>query len=1154
MSKPGTQIREHLIRALQAELVGPFELDDPDSAEVLPLAPSRWYLTGFLAPKQAREQDDDPTALEDHAAGSDLGGEEDTDDAGADAMPKIKQRLPASIGLSVLLPPGDESQTITVTVRWADYALVEPQTDAEALRPDGSRRRTVWKRVPVPAKSIELALDPRLLARGYKLEGVVGVWLRGSLRPAEAEGLEPGTRALSLFVVNERPSGERGRVDEQFMFQVELALEFAGGIVARPDLRGDRHEHRDDLLNDLQFRARTEWAVGHGVAVAVPKGQAPVTRVETTWIPRAEVLRVTTRSETRTELCMEELARLEDPAQLKLRLWPLVEEYGEWLESLRDEGEHPVGNDRRREVRDELVIPEAEDARRRIAEGIELLAADPVARRAFCLANQAMHDAALQRSPERYAGGDRPTWRLFQLAFVLLCVRGVVEEDSDDRRVVDLIFFPTGGGKTEAYLGVIAFSLVLRRLHGRSRPDRGLGVAVILRYTLRLLTLDQMGRASTLICALERLRQRHEGSLGETRFSVGLWVGKSATANTMKEVAERIDLYKAKRSKKWPCPLTDCPWCRGDLVADSLDLQPSPAQPKRLVLGCDNDDCPFCPANDPRGLPVLFIDEAIYQELPSFIVATVDKFAMLPWRAEAGKLFGKVVAREGERFLGPGEAAEGKAEPLPEGLRGPELIVQDELHLISGPLGTMVGLYETALEHLSSEVRTHERDGELVDEVLRPPKIIAATATVRRANEQIRALFGRNDVRQFPPPGVDDQETWFSTIDDARDEHGELKSPGRLYVGVAAPGRAMKAILLRTYATLLAAAQHEYQPKGDPKQPADAYMTVVGYFNALRELGGMRRLVVDDVRTRCAAADERRPLGYGGPHPWAARRAIELEPVELNSRRPTDEITQSKRRLDHAYAEREHQPVDVVLASNMISVGVDIDRLGLMVVAGQPKTTAEYIQATSRVGRQVRWPGLVVTCFNVAKPRDRSHYERFTAYHDSFYRFVEAPSVTPLSGPALERGLAATLVAMARFSTPELSAHDGAERLRQFRAHANRGVRALARRAAALRSMDAELARRQAEEVRKRAEDLLDDWEAIVERNRDEDNAATLYSRYDRRPRGQSGGAYLLHTVLDEGRPPPNSKEAKFSAPTSMRDVEASVHLWLRKYEFGGSE
>jgi ATP-dependent helicase YprA (DUF1998 family) len=155
-------------------------------------------------------------------------------------------------------------------------------------------------------------------------------------------------------------------------------------------------------------------------------------------------------------------------------------------------------------------------------------------------------------------------------------------------------------------------------------------------------------------------------------------------------------------------------------------------------------------------------------------------------------------------------------------------------------------------------------------------------------------------------------------------------------------------------------------------------------------------------------------------------------------------IKEAKDRLARPHAAKEH--VDVLLASNMISVGVDIDRLGLMVVAGQPKSTSEYIQASSRVGRQA--PGLVVTCFNVRRPRDRSHYERFVAYHESFYRYVEATSLTPFSGPALERGLTGTLVAMTRLGDLAMIAPASAMDIVQHRAYAERCVQALAARGA----------------------------------------------------------------------------------------------------------
>ncbi len=323
-------------------------------------------------------------------------------------------------------------------------------------------------------------------------------------------------------------------------------------------------------------------------------------------------------------------------------------------------------------------------------------------------------------------------------------------------------------------------------------------------------------------------------------------------------------------------------------------------------------------------------------------------------------------------------------------------------------------------------------------------------------------------------------------------------------------------------------------------------MTLAGYFNSLRELGGMRRLVEDDVRTRCEQVEEKIPLGHDGPHPWLRKRKVQAEPVELTSRESTGNIKTSKDRLAKPHADREH--VDVLLASNMISVGVDIDRLGLMVVAGQPKTTAEYIQASSRVGRQ--HPGLVLTCFNVAKPRDRSHYERFTAYHESFYRFVEATSLTPFSGRALERGLVGTLVAMTRLSEPELTPATGAMGIEAHREAADRAIDAIAERAARHDRMDREESDRLVAHLRQRASHLIDLWQKLVREARDEGATKRSYSRFDR---DKSAGRPLITMVLEE-TDDRSDAERELVAPTSMRDVEPSVHLWLeRRRDLGGA-
>jgi hypothetical protein len=1101
--------RDDLLAALACDLLGPTAED-----ERLRLPPSRFYLTGFLVPREARDAEEaDPTSDDELAAGDD---ETEEETAGAEPEPKQKNRLPASMGLSVLLPPGPATDTLTATLRWADYVLEDEDDHADhdppgnTLAPDGRARRPrrTWRRVPRGPIAVAVPLDRAALAAGIRVAETPGVVLKGKL----ADVPTIPARALSLFVVNERPQGEKGRIDEQYLFQVKLEVTFAPGLRARPNQRDAESTDWDDRVADLQFRDRREYAVGHGVSVEVPAQPSPITTVRTTWLPRAEVRRVVTHDDVPAMVAMEDLAALADAAAVRAALDPLPAAYQAWIDEQR---RLPLDGGRA-DTRSTL-LDRAEQARRRIAEGIHLLAADPEVLEAFRLANRAMALAARRRSPQDYVTR-RPEWRLFQLAFLLLDLPSIANDAHDDRATVELIFFPTGGGKTEAYLGVIAFALVLRRLRGRERPDRGLGVAVLLRYTLRLLTLDQLGRAATLICALETLRRADPARLGDVRFAVGLWVGRTATANTLGELAERLTEYKSSAARKpaSPFPLTNCPWCRMELGPDSFALRPTPRQPTEVVVGCLNPACDFSAATHREGLPVLFVDEQIYRELPAFLVATVDKLAMLPWRGETGMLFGRVQARRGREFFGPLDGKQTGAEALPDGLRPPELIVQDELHLISGPLGTMVGLYETAVEALCT------RDG-------RRPKILASTATVRRAGDQIQALMGRNETALFPPPGVDDSETFFARVQHDR--------PGRLYVGVAAPGRAMKAILLRTYVALLAGAQRLLAEAGP--ETADSYMTLAGYFNSLRELGGMRRLVEDEVRTRCAQVAERQP-----PNPWLRARDLQKEPVELTSREHTSTIAETKTRLGRPHAHAEH--VDVLLASNMISVGVDIDRLGLMVVAGQPKTTAEYIQCTSRVGR--RWPGLVVTCFNVHKPRDRSHYEQFTAYHDCFYRFVEVTSLTPFSGPALDRGLAGTLVAIARLLRTALTAPGAAMDIERHRDIAEAAVRALAARAGAQPGVSGARYDRTVAEIAQRGRNLVDAWISLVAQARHE-AGRRAYSPYDR---DRAAGKRLLHTPLDEDLPPEGTDDAKFVAPTSMRDVEPTVHLWLERRRLGG--
>lgn len=1077
-------VRSHLVEALMADLVGPFRRQpgdaESDAAELLRTAPSRHYLTGFLVPREQgeiEEPDDDELGTGDD--------EDDETDGRAENTVKKVRRLPASMGLSVFVPR--EVTTLTAHVSWADYLRVEV---GESKR--WSRRFT--------RRTVSVPLGGNGLLDGLPIEGSGGLVLQGRVEPV-GEHL-----SVAVFLVNKRPpvTGATAR-DEAYAFQCRLVLEAPAPFYGRTDRSDETSQDPDERVNDLQHRHRQEFAVGHGVGVTVTSP----TRVETTWLPTTTVPPVVARRLEGVEVRMEALAALETPAAARAALAPLVVAYRAWLDG---QARIETGSAPRNEVRDELV-QRARRAADRMEAGLAVLERDAQSFQAFRWMNEVMAQAERKARPETV-----PAWRLFQLAFILLNLASIEDEGHAERAEVELIFFPTGGGKTQAYLGLIAFTLLLRRLRGMGRPDGGLGVAVLLRYTLRLLTLDQLGRASTLICALELLRQRHVAQLGEVRFSIGLWVGASATANTLEQVSTQITEYRNNPSAgaASPFPLAKCPWCGTDFVRDCFVLLPNRTKPKEVKVGCANLQCPFNLGLNRDGVPVLFVDEAIYRELPCFLVATVDKFALLPWRGETGMLFGRALGRSGGKFVGPcdDEATRRAAQVrLPEGLRPPELIVQDELHLISGPLGSMVGLYESAVLTLAPKA-----------------KLVASTATVRRSQEQVQRLYGRQ-VSLFPPPGVEANETFFAHVG---------TEGARQYVGVGAPGRPLKTTLLQVYVALLAAAQRGLVDHGPV---ADAYLTLVGYFNSLRELGGMRRLVEDEVRRLVMRRADRLPEDFDGESPWFAPRTIRAEPVELTSREKTSAIKDAKDRLELSHDAA--RAVDVVLASNMISVGVDIDRLGLMVVAGQPKTTAEYIQASSRVGRRADRPGLVVTCFNLSRPRDRSHFERFGTYHGSFYRFVEATSVTPFSSPALDRGLAGVVVALGRLLDTSMTAPFDVMKLGQHRATIERQLEAVARRAAVGRPK--EEGERLAAQVRQRLTSLLDAWQVFI-RETQAGGAPRPYSRFDPAGRGHKP---LLRQVLD---PPGDASpdELRFEAPTSMRDVEPSVHLWLTRRPLGG--
>ncbi|MFA6241470.1 MAG: DISARM system helicase DrmA [Candidatus Hydrogenedentales bacterium] len=1151
------EIRAKLGDALRLDLVGP-DNGTPLEGEVLPQAPSRWYLTGFLVPLEADEsQRSDETATENIDVVSDSGGADDAQTP--EAVTAKRAFFPSSMGMSLLIAP--EATKADVTVQWGDY---EPRDEkpgegaAEGLvREDGSayaeeldgpspdsavaepgatyggegkprRRLTLWYRLPRTTSVTVQFPESTTRPQEYDVPDSMGLKLVVSVRPVSmnSAGMLPkGTRSVSIFLVNRRTPAPYETCDTAFVFQATLTVKVEQPLVPRPNLRGLDADDWDEQVADLQFRDVYEYAVGHGIATnAVLEPDGHCHEVSTCWIPSAEVERVAPSPIKDVELSMEALAQLADGSEAQQRLGALVTSYREWIS--QQQVVIPSGPSQRAQTGKQL-LDRAEIAAKRIEAGI-LLLKDPQALEAFKIANRTMAAAARRRfgvmQGKDPASVSPPAWRPFQLAFVLMNLEGIAAPTHLDREIVDLLFFPTGGGKTEAYLGLAAFTLVLRRL--RNPGIASAGLSVLMRYTLRLLTLDQLSRAATLMCALELERQKDTERLGTWPFEIGLWVGRAATPNRMgckgdkdSETARAKTIaYKNDDRRPSPIPLEECPWCGTKFTRNSFQLVPNNDAPTDLRVLCVNRGCDF---TRDRPLPILAVDDPIYRRLPCFMIATVDKFAAMPWTGEVGMFFGGAERHDKNGFYGP--CTQGVGQGLEKPLLPPDLIIQDELHLISGPLGTLVGLYETALDELCARP--------MGDKSVRP-KIVASTATVRRAEKQIQALFNRRVVEVFPPPGLDRRDSYFARTLSSQE------SNARLYVGVAAQGRSPKVVLLRTYLALLGAAQKAYKAAGGHRNkdnPADPYMTLLGYFNSLRELGGSRRIIEDEVSTRLTGYAKHKRVGEQDG--LFDDRKIAYEVVELTSRVSTDKVADAKRKLARRFYEDDR--VDVAIATNMISVGLDIVRLGLMVVLGQPKTSAEYIQATSRVGRDQERPGLVVTLLNIHRPRDRSHYERFTAYHESFYRSVEATSVTPFSPRAMDRGLAGTAVALARLGYSVMTPPKGAGAIQTERGRLDAVVEAIAGRAASHTPMKKAEADAIRQRVKDRVNDLLDTWSQIAH---DYGNQG-VQLQYQR----EMGAAQrLLYEFLSPELSALHPRHKKFRANRSMRDVEPSVNLWLK--------
>ncbi|MBW4548610.1 MAG: hypothetical protein KME25_29890 [Symplocastrum torsivum CPER-KK1] len=909
--------------------------------------------------------------------------------------------LPSSMGISFL---GEFSQDSVLLIKaWGGYYR------HKIVKVSGSER-TWWLRKPVEF-TVEFDGDklcqPKetILSKTAKINGLnlsVEVFSRPNRDKRE------GVRLITICLVN-RSSGDSdyGR-HEKNLFQAGFEATIVSqkgqaNILPYPGQRfscseeQEEEQYKEEQSLALLYRHMKTYGAGHGCAANWDE-EASNDRVKTVraeCLPTFETPSITPdikrEDNSSLEVPMATLAGLVEGDDGLAALQEVVERYENWIEVKRNE---ITTFEEQYQDTAQHHMDECEKAAQRMRDGLNYLQHDPRAKRAFQLANYAIllqqlsshsHDGLRRANYDKkaidfnfsepyqapnllQAGENRGKWRAFQIAFLLMSLQSTAQEK--ERETVELIWFPTGGGKTEAYLGLSAFALFMRRLENREDA----GVHVLMRYTLRLLTAQQFQRASALLCAMEYLRRQHS-ELGREPFSIGIWLGGTTTPNFRKDAIYSLNQLQRSSSAENPFIIGKCPWCNAQM--GRYDGQLPRGVPKVLgyqqsagtvVFKCPDQACEF-----KNGLPIYVIDEDIYEYRPSLVIGTVDKFAQLAWKPEARALFG--INSDGQRQSSP-----------------PGLIIQDELHLISGPLGSVVGLYETVIEELCTD-----RRGEQAIK----PKIVCSTATIRRYAEQVKALYGREDVVLFPPPGLDASDSFFSRY--ARNEDGTLQR-GRIYAGVHGPGlSSLLTAQVRTSAALLQA------PVPLTSEEQDPWWTLLMFFNNLRELGFTLSLLQSDIPGYFKVLQNR--LG------WDRQQTRRIwQPLELTGRIRSDQVPEAIAKLEVKCDNKNNQkPIDVCLASNIIEVGVDIDRLSLMAVVGQPKTTSQYIQVTGRVGR--RWwerPGLVVTLYSPTRPRDRSHFEKFRSYHERLYAQVEPTSVTPFSPPVLDRALHAIMGAYVR--------------------------------------------------------------------------------------------------------------------------------------------
>lgn len=1011
--------REEIYELLKKELVGPVEEYETIQEEL----PIKTYSLGILYPQGVSEyRNENPELLED----------KDDDNAEENESVKLENTdRQASIGISCNIK--NKINKLKIKITYAQYVCEEKKT---------------WRRFPKEwQKEVEIK-------SGSKIEVDKGLEVRINTYKVFTDNTTTAT--ISLINTNiAKKEEELSSICSKSFLQVKMEISSvdATDIFIEKQIKLNTLDDYELENLNLLYRNKTNLAIGNGTAVMWERSGRETNRIWTESLPEYtanQMIPSTTEISKYREI---EFLANGDKEEIYIELKKLPDEYEKWL---NEQSEDDTLSEKEKNILAKN-IQKAKEVNKRMINTINMLYQKEDAFKAFQFMNKAM----LNQMRKKRKTVEIPNWYPFQIAFILLTLDGIIDKNNSNRDIVDLLWFPTGGGKTEAYLGVLAFTIFLRKIEQTKKGDLPIGTVAIMRYTLRLLTLQQFERAATLICACELLRQENVTILGKEEISIGLWVGEN-TETYLKNGKDKIKEYKKEqfRNSNNPCLIKRCPWCGEEIKIDQYDLDLQ----DRVGIKCGRCEI--------KGyLPIYLIDEEIYNRRPTLLISTVDKYARIPWLKDAGRIFGL-----------------DQEEILP-----PELIIQDELHLIAGPLGTISGLYETIVDEFCSSKGIK-------------PKIIASTATIRNADEQIKSLYARKS-NIFPTQIKDISNSFFA------EEGNEKQKATRMYIGTISTNISPVTLLVRVYAAVFYATRY-LKEKGYSDEVVDSFWTEVGYFNSIRELGGAVVQIRNDVKDRYKYLCREK---FKNIMPYEQMRKYYLDKMEEITSRNTGKgsIEEVLHKLEIKYPRRDAK--DYVLATNMISVGIDIDRLNLMIIDGQPKLNSEYIQASSRVGR--RTPSIVINLYNATKSRDKSHYEQFITYHSNIYKYVEATSVTPFSSMAREKALHAVLISLARQFIPEMKDEKGAGRIKDKKDEIYKLVNKILQR---IKIVDKEELQKAEEEL----DDIIEKWDKIT------DGYNLTYSQKDTKK-------LLVRT--DEA----NNSTSGFITLNSMRNVDTASNIFV---------